>query len=93
MISNLCVSYSVVSDLLEPHGLLLARLLCSWEFPGKNTGVGCYFLLQGIFQTQELNPGLLYGRQILYQLSCLAPNFSLEILTEIIIALSESLVT
>ena len=27
-------------------------------FPGKNTGVGCHFLLQGIFQTQESNPGL-----------------------------------
>ena len=25
------------------------RLLCPWDFPGKNTGVGCYFLLQGIF--------------------------------------------
>ena len=69
VISNLCVSYSVVSDSLEPHGLLLARLLCSREFPGKNTGVGCYFLLQGIFQTQELNPGLPYCRQTLYCLS------------------------
>ena len=36
---------------------------------GKNTGVGCYFLLQGIFLTQESNPGLLHCRQILYQLS------------------------
>ena len=33
---------------------------------GKNTGVGCHFLLQGIFLTQELNPGLLHCRQILY---------------------------
>ena len=31
----------------------------SWDSPGKNTGVGCHFLLQGIFQTQGLNPGLL----------------------------------
>ena len=37
----------------------LARLLHPWDFPGKNTGVGCHFLLQGIFQTQGLNPGLL----------------------------------
>ena len=29
-----------------------ARLLCPWDFPGKNTGVGCHFLLQGIFATQ-----------------------------------------
>jgi len=36
---------------------------------GKNTGVGCHFLLQGIFLTQELNPGLLHCRQILYWLS------------------------
>ena len=36
---------------------------------GKNTGVGCHAFLQGIFPTQELNWGLLYCRQILYQLS------------------------
>ena len=44
-------------------------LLCQWESPGKNTGVGCHFLLQGIFSTQGLNPGLLHYRQILYHLS------------------------
>ena len=38
-------------------------------FPSKSTGVGCHFLLQGIFLTQELNPGLLHCRQILYHLS------------------------
>ena len=38
-------------------------------FPGWNTGVGCYFLLQGIFPTQGLNPALLHCRQILYRLS------------------------
>ena len=37
-------------------------------FPGKNTGVDCHFLLQRIFPTQGLNPGLLHCRQILYQL-------------------------
>ena len=36
---------------------------------GKNIGVGCQFLLQGIFSIQELNPDLLHCRQILYQLS------------------------
>ena len=35
------------------------RLLCPWDFPGKNTGVGCLFLLQGIFLTQGSNPSLL----------------------------------
>ena len=34
-------------------------LLCPWDFPGQNTGVGYHFLLQGIFPTQGLNPGLL----------------------------------
>ena len=43
---------SVVSDSLQSHGLQPARLLCSWDFPGKNTEVGCYSLLQGIFLTQ-----------------------------------------
>ena len=38
-------------------------------FSRQNAGVGCHFLLQGIFLTQELNPGLLHCRQILYQLS------------------------
>ena len=37
-------------------------------FPGKNTGVGCHFLLQEIFLTQGLNPGLPHCRQMLYQL-------------------------
>ena len=50
-------SCSVVSDSLWPHGLYPARLLCPWNFPGKNIGVGCHFLLQGIFLTQDLNPG------------------------------------
>ena len=32
-----------MSDSLRPHGLLPTRLLCPWNFPGKNTGVGCHF--------------------------------------------------
>ena len=40
-----------------------------WNSLGKNTGVGCHFLLQGIFMTQGSNPGLLICRQILYSLS------------------------
>ena len=35
------------------------RLLCPWDSSGKNIGVGCRFLLQGIFLTQKSNPGLL----------------------------------
>ena len=37
-----------------------ARFLCPWDFPGKNTGVGCHFLLQGVFPTQGLNLRLLH---------------------------------
>ena len=48
-----CVSHSVVSDSLQHHGLYLTRLLCQWNSPGENTGVGCHSLLQGIFPTRD----------------------------------------
>src|SRR5574341_1014529 len=57
-------SLSVISDSLRPHGLY-----SPWNSPGQNTEVGSLSLLQGIFPTQELNPGLPHCRQILYQLS------------------------
>ena len=43
----ICVmlSYSVVSNSLQPHGLQPTMLLCPWDFPGQNTGVGCHALL------------------------------------------------
>ena len=44
---------------LRPHGLQPNRVLCPWDFPGKNTGVGCHFLFQGIFRTQESDQCLL----------------------------------
>ena len=50
----------VASDSLQLHGLWPTRLLCPWDFPGKNPGVICHFLLQGIFPTQGLNPSLLH---------------------------------
>ena len=56
------VCCSIVPDALQPHGLHPTRLLCPWDFPGKDTGVGCHFLLQEIFPAQELNPGLPHGR-------------------------------
>ena len=46
--------------------LWTARLLCPWDFPGKNTGVGCYFLFQGFFPTQDETPVSCSG-QILYR--------------------------
>ena len=57
---------SVVSDSFQPYGLQPARLLCPWDSPGKNTGVGCHFLLQGIFLTQGSNPHLLHCRRIFF---------------------------
>ena len=62
----MCVSRSVVSYSLRPHGLWPARLLCPWDSPDKNTGVDCHSLLQRIFLTQRSNLGLLHCRQILY---------------------------
>ena len=44
---------------LWPHGPLPTRLLCSWDFPGKNIGGGCHSLFQGIFLIQGLNLCLL----------------------------------
>ena len=59
-----CETRSVVSNSLWPY-----RLYSPWVSLGWNTGVGSLSLLQGIFPTQESNPGLLPCRQILYQLS------------------------
>ena len=54
--SNPCVfSHLLVLDFLRPHGLL-----CPWNFLGKNTGVGCHFLLQRFFLTQVSNLCFLY---------------------------------
>ena len=60
-----CSVTSVVSNSLQPHGSWSTSLLCPWDFPGKNTGVGfqyClqYCLLQAIFLTQRSNPYLLH---------------------------------
>ena len=63
------VSHSAVSDSLWPLGLQLTRLLCPWNSPRKNPGVGCQALLPGIFQTQGSNLGLPHCRQILCLLS------------------------
>ena len=51
---------------LRQYGLQPTGLLCPGDSPGKNTGVGCHFLLQGIFPIQGLNLSLLLGRRILH---------------------------
>ena len=61
----------IVSDSLRSHGLKPTRLFSPWDFPSKNTGISCHFLLQWIFPTQGSNPHLLnllvscFGRWIL----------------------------
>ena len=66
-----CSLTSVMSDPLWPHGQQPTRLLCPLGSPGKNTGVGCHALLQGIFLTQGSNLRLLHCRQVPY---CWAPG-------------------
>ena len=60
---------------LRPHGLQPNRLLSPWNFPGKSTGMGYHFLLQGIFPTQGWNPGLPHCSQPLYHLSQIFGDF------------------
>ena len=55
-----CSVNSVLSISLQRCGLQPARLLCPWDFPGKNIGVGCCAVLQGIFWIQGLNLCLLH---------------------------------
>ena len=79
------MSVCVYAQLLQSCLTLYNAMDCSspgsflhlWDSPGKNTGVGCHFLLQGIFLTQGLNPHLLHCRQILYPLSYLGSPKSL----------------
>ena len=75
----------VASDSSQPYELQPSRLLCPWEFPGKNTGVSGHFLLQGIFLSQRLNWSLLclllwqvgslpltpLGKHVLVNVSCI----------------------
>ena len=69
-LSTLCVLVAQsCPTLCNPMDCSPARLLCPWNSPTKNTGVGCHSLLQGLFPTRGLNLGLLHCRQILYHLS------------------------
>ena len=62
--NHMCVHAQSCLTLCDPW-TVATGLLCPWESAGKNTGVGCHFLLQGIFPTQGLNP----HRRLLYHLS------------------------
>ena len=71
-----------MSNCLGPLGVLPARLLCLWESPGKNTGMGSHSLLQGIFPTQGSNPCLPHCRQTLYHLSHQESHYIYQIKVE-----------
>ena len=61
----------------------------TWDSPDKNTGIGCYFLLQGIFPIQGSNSGLPLCRQILYSLSHRGSQDQARILERVAISFSK----
>ena len=63
LVTQLCLTFC------DPMDYTRQAPWSPWDSPGKNTRVGCHSLLQGIFLTQRLNPGLLHCRLILYRLS------------------------
>ena len=72
-------SLSRVRLFATPWTVACTKLHRPWDFPGKSTGVGCHFLLQGIFPTQGSNPGLPHCRQTLYSLSHQGSPFSPQV--------------
>ena len=65
-------------DSLWPRGLQPTRLLCPWNFPGKNTGVGCHFLSHRMFPTQGSNLSILKEISPEYSLEGLMPKLKLQ---------------
>ena len=69
------LSRSVVSSCLQPHEPapheVPTRFLCPWDSPGKNTGLGCHFLLQRVAPTQGSNSHLLYWQAVSLSLNYL----------------------
>ena len=65
----LCLVSQLSPTLCNPMDYSLPGSSVHRDSPGKNTGVGCHALLQGIFPTKGSYPGLLHCRWILYQLS------------------------
>ena len=65
----LCLATQSCSTLCKSIDCSTPGFFFHGNSPGKNTGVGCHALLQGIFPTQRPNPGLLHCRWILYHLS------------------------
>ena len=80
-----CVGYVVVQSpsciqlFCDPIKLYPARLLCPWDFPGKNTDMCCCFLLQGIFPTRDQTYVFCTGRQILYHTATWEAHLCIQI--------------
>ena len=68
------VSCLVMFYFLQAYGQQPTRFLCPWDFPGKNAGVCCHYLLQGIFLTHRLNLGLLH-----YPVICITDSLPSEL--------------
>ena len=77
-VSRVCLVAQLCLTLCDPVECSLPSSSVHGDSPGKNTGVGCHALLQGIFPTQGSNPGLPNCRRILY---CLSHQGSPKLLT------------
>ena len=66
---------------IQSYPTLCDPMDSTWNSPGQNTGLGSLSLLQRIFPTEGLNPGLPHYRQILYQLSHKGSPRMLELVT------------
>ena len=87
----LCLVTQSCPTLCDPMNCSLPGSSVHGGSPGKNTGMGSLFLLQGIFLTQELNQGFLHCRRILYQLSFQGSPTSYIVLLQLFYLMSLSL--
>ena len=78
LINGMCLVAQLCLTLCDPRDCSPPSSSVHGDSPGKNTGVGCHALLQGIFPSQGSNPGLPHCRQILYRLSYLGSLRILE---------------
>ena len=78
-----CLVAKSCPTFLQLRGLQPILLFCPWDFPGKNTEVGCNFLLQGIFPTQGLNLCLLHWQMDSLPLSHLGSPCSVSVQTKL----------
>ena len=79
-------------DWAQTRGLQPARLLCPWDSPGKDTGLGCHFLLQGIFLIQGSCVSCI-GRQILYHWAISEVKWKWESLSRVLLFVTPLTIT